>query len=499
MTKLRCCARWFLNSLLVAMLAVSLPILFVELTTDRVAIAPLSVPSEIEQSGLTGTVVANRLWDAWAKLNTEVAIAKETRDVLPSSQRIEFSIPDSGFSFDSLIHHLRSFFGFHDTTLSGEMVCAADPCSRRELSLRLRVIDKDLHVVQLPAMGDTPEDIYWRKAISEVMLVIDPVRGILATRLINAGHEGTDARAIAELRKLVRDAHPDSNWALAYAGSLLSESGDAAAARESFDNALKSNPKFVFALRLRANAEMRAENFEAAKKSIVQALEISPDDAASLMQFAMIEARLGAISSAETAYAKAASIKPNWPQIPLNLGAMYTRGGNNVAANAAYRKAIEIDPDFIDAHELLALSASMDKDFAEAIVHQQTIVRLMPDDAEAQDRLGKFFEGSRDLNAALAAYQKAASLAPSYARYAQRQGVVLLKQEKPALALEQLVKAQELDSKLEDVWFNIGDAYGALNRKAEAKIAYENYMKQEPEGLWFPVAQAKIKNLEKEQ
>ena len=485
-----------LNSLLIATLALSLPILFVELTTNRVVIAPLSVPPSIEQSGLTGTVVANRLWDAWSKLNAEVAIAKETRDVLPSSQRIEFAIPDSGLSFDSFIHHLRSFFGFHDTTLSGEMVCEADLCSRHELSLRLRLIDKDLHVVQLPPMGDTPEDTYWRKAISEVMLVVDPVRGILATRLINVGKDGTDARAIAELRKLVRDANPDANWALAYAGSLLSESGDTAAASASFDEALKSNPKFVFALRLRANSEMRSENLEAAKNSIVQALAIAPEDAANLMQFAMIEARMGETAAAETAYAKAGMIKPNWPQIPLNLGAMYTKIGKSDAAKAAYLKAIEIDPDFVDAHELLALTASLDNDFDEAIGHQQIISRLKPDDAGAQDQLGVFFEAAKNYDAALKAYQQASILSPSTARYWQRQGLLFLKQKKIDLALEALLKAQSLDVKLADIWFNIGDAFKALDRKEDAKNAYQNYMKQEPQGLWFPVAEAQLKFLE---
>jgi tetratricopeptide (TPR) repeat protein len=487
-----------LNSLLIAALVFSLPILFVELTTNRVVIAPLSAPPQIEQLGLTGTVAANRLWDAWSKLNDEVAVAKETRDVLPSSQRIEFAIPDSGLSFDSFIHHLRSFFGYHDTTLSGELVCDAEPCSRQTMSLRLRVLDGQLHVIELPPLGSTPENTYWRKAINEVMAVVDPVRGILAARVANAGVGGTDERAIAALQKLVRSNSPDATWALAYAGSILSEKGDALAARASFDQALKRDPKFAFAWRLRANADLRANDTASAEASIAQALRLKADDAPSLMQLALIKARKGETAAAEDAFARAAAIQPNWPQIPLNLGAMYTRMGDNVAAKAAYQRAIDIDPDFVDAHELLALSASLDKDYDTAISHQRVIVRLQSDNASVHDQLGSFLEGKGDLDAALVAYSQAAELAPDVARYTQRQGLVLMKQKKTQAALQKFLEAQKLDGALTDLWFNIADAYRDLGQHAEAKAAYQNYLQQEPKGLWVPVAQAQLKFLEEE-
>jgi tetratricopeptide (TPR) repeat protein len=485
-----------LNCLLLLMLAVSLPILFVELKTDRVVIQPLSVPWQIETTGLTGTVVANRLWDAWSRLNSEVAIAKETRDVLPSSQRIEFEIPDSGLSFDSLIHHLRSFIGYHDTTLSGEMICDSDPCNRTKLSMRLRLIDDDLHVIQLPIMGLESEDQYWQRAMTEVLLVVDPVRGILAARVNNAGKEGADERAIAELRKLVRANHPEANWALAYAGSLLQDGGDTPAARASFDEALKRDPIFAFALRLRSAAELKDGNGAAARASILQSLALAPDNASNLIQLGHVEARSGNVAAAHAAYAKAAKLQPNWPQIPLSVGMMHWQANDKTAAMAAYREALVLEPDFVEAHQLLALGLSLDRDHAGSIKHQQAVVRLKPNDAAEHAQLAGFHEANADFAAAVTAYQTAVDLSPDNARIKQQFGSLMLKQNKPDAALEQFLKAQILDTKLPDLWFQIAESHRTAGHTAEAIKAYEAYTKSEPQGLWIPFAQAHMKKLQ---
>lgn len=473
---------------LVAILAIvlSLPIIVRELFASRVTIQPISVPASIERTGLNGTVVSNRLWDAWSSINAKVATAKQTRDVLPSSQRIVFSIPDSGLSFDSLIHHIRTFFGLPEAVLSGELVCVADPCSIRETSLRLRVIGKGLDIVKLDPVGNQPLDEYWRKATIEVMLQVDPVRGILATSL------GNEERAIAELRKIYRAKGPDQLWALSYAGVLLNNTGDFVGSRESFDRALEIDPQFALAIQQKANMELNAGNPDVARSLILQALQLAPDDAKSHIQLGLIEDHERHWDAAITAYQHAAVIQPNWPQVPTGMGVVEMHRADLPAAKIAFSKAIEIDPDFVDARAMLANLAALDKNYNEAVRHQQVIVNLSPNDAAEESKLGDFLQYGGKLTPALEHYQHAAMLVPDKARYVERQGEVQHLLNKPDAALQAFEKAKMLDPTFPDIWFQIADLNREIGQTDAAKKAFETYISVQPQGLYVAIAKARI-------
>jgi tetratricopeptide (TPR) repeat protein len=477
----------FLNLLAVLAVVLALPILVRELFLNRVVIAPLSMPANIAASGLTGDVAANRLWDAWSHLNAEVAVAKETRDVLPSSQRIQFQIPDSGLSFDSLIHHLRSFLGIDETTVSGEFVCPSEPCDLANAALRLRVVGHDLSVITLDPVGTTPLDLYWREAITEVLLRLDPVRGIMATSL------GNEERAIAELRKLVRANHPDRQWALVFAGVLLGNSGDTGGALASLDEATLRDPSFALAHAERASLLLKAEDIEGARTAVSKALQLAPSDARNHMRLAQIEVKAKAFDKAFAAYEQAARLQPNWPQIPLGLGGAHYARGDLAAAKAAFRTAIEIDPDFLDARQLLALLASAEGDAAEALKQQRAVALLKPNDAQAQADLAAALDLSGDLKAAEDSYLRAISLSPDTALFHKQLGLLRQKQLRHTVALASLERAAEIDPRLEDIWFAIGDTQLALGKLAEARESYARYIREQPNGAYAAIAGTRLK------
>lgn len=477
----------FLNLLAVLAVVLALPILVRELMINRIVIAPLAMPPRLAEAGLSGDVAANRLWDAWSKLNAEVAVAKETRDVLPSSQRIQFQIPDSGLSFDSLIHHLRAFFGIDETTVSGEFVCTADPCDLANAALRLRVVGHDLSIITLDPVGTTPLDLYWREAITEVLLRLDPVRGIMATSL------GNEERAIAELRKLVRANHPDKQWALVFAAVLLGNSGDTQGALASLDEATMRDPSFALAHAERASLLLKTEDIEGARTAVATALQLAPQDARNHMRLAQIEVKAKAFDKAFAAYAQAAKLQPNWPQIPLGLGGAHYAKGDLAAAKAAFRTAIEIDPDFLDARQLLALLASAEGDAAEALKQQRAVALLKPNDAQVQSDLAAALELSGDMKATEESYQRAISLAPDNALFHKQLGLLRQKQLRHAAALTSLERAADLDPRLEDIWFAIGDAQLALGRLTDAREAYTRYVREQPNGFYVAIAGARLK------
>jgi len=477
-----------LNLLAVLAVALALPILTRELLLNRIIISPLSMPAHIAETGLTGEVAANRLWDAWSKLNAEVTVAKETRDVLPSSQRIQFQIPDSGLSFDSLIHHMRSFVGIDETTVSGEFVCVADPCDLANAALRLRILGHDLSIISLDPVGTTPLDLYWRQAITEVLLRLDPVRGIMATSL------GNEERAIAELRKLVRSGHPDRQWALVFAGVLLGNSGDGAGALASLDEAILRQPGFALAHAERASLLLKAGDVDGARASVATALQLAPGDARNHMRVAQIEEKAGNLDKAFAAFEQAARLQPNWPQVPMGIGLVHHRAGHLDKAREAYRTAIEIDPDFLDARKILGLLASAEGDAEEYLRQQKAIASLLPNDAATQADLASALELSGDVRAAEDAFQRAIALAPGAALYHHRLGNLLQKQKRHEVALASLRKAASLDPALDNIWFAIGDSELALGHLPEARKAYETYLRDQPGGSFAAIAQLRLKS-----
>jgi len=485
-----------LNCILVFVMVLSLPILYREMTDDRVLIAPLSVPQAVGETGLDGTVVANRLWDAWSRLNHEVATAKETRDALPESERIKFSIPDSGLSFDSFIHHLRALLGMPETIVTGELVCVASPCDFANTALRLRVSGKDNAIIQLPKVGDTAEDLYWRNAMAEVLLRVDPVRGILATRLVNDGKPGVNERAVAELRKLARAHQKDSDWALAYAGTLLGQDGDYAGAQASFDDALKRNANFAFAWRMRSSAAYQLGHMADARDSIDHVLAIDPKDAKALVQLGLLEEKAGDFDKALADYRKALDVDPNAPDPHVQIARVLISMNKPMAdAKVELQSAVEIDPDYIDAREILGLLASATDDVDEAIKQQTVIVRLKPTDPEAQSRLGVFLDQKGKFPEAIEAYRKAITLAPETAKYHQEEGKTLLKMSQFADALVSFQAAEKLQPSLQGIWLDIGDAQRQLGNKDTAIAAYQQFVALEPKSVYVAVANAWLRIL----
>jgi tetratricopeptide (TPR) repeat protein len=474
------------NLLLIGAIAIVIPIIVSELFGARVTIEPIAVPPAMESVGLSGTVVANRLWDSWSELTSEVAISKETQNVMPSSQRIEFSIPDSGVSFESLIHHIRAFFGRAETRISGEMVCEAEPCTRQTIALRLRVVNTRTHVIQLAAIGAEPEADYYRRAVAEVLLITDPVRGIMALR------DNDQERAIAELRRLVRDRHPDAEWALTYAGILLTNRGDYAAARASFDQALAMHPRFAMALINRAAAEAAAGDLDTAMQTINQAIAISPGDGRAFMRKAEIEVRQSATSQALESYRTAAKLLPNAPEPVFSLATILYRAGRPDEARQAYAAALEIDPNYVEARNGLALLALLDQDFAEMARQYGEIIRLRPADAEAYGQLAYALSASGRPADSVAAYRQAVALAPANATLARGLGTALRSNDETAAALAAFEAASRLDPALPGIWFDIGDALLALDRPIEAQTAFERYLTLEPNGTMANFARSHL-------
>ena len=226
------------NLTILAVIIRVVPVIASQFLREQVLIEPIAVPEALLATGLTPEVAANRLWDGLKEVKEAAGSSKGSVTAIPDSKQVDFSIPDSGLSIDSLIYYVRQFFNAYETRIGGEFRCADPACSPAGITLRLRVVRDDMELLQLPPMGPRAEAEYFRDAAGEVMAVLDPFTAIAA----DAAAEPKRAQVLA--RRLIRSGHKDAKWAHNLIGNMLLDDNDIAGAETAYRAALALDPDF---------------------------------------------------------------------------------------------------------------------------------------------------------------------------------------------------------------------------------------------------------------
>jgi hypothetical protein len=154
-------------TILLAILLV-VPVIVTQFWRSQVVIEPITVPDAMVATGLTPEVAAGRLWDGLEAVTDEAGTAKRSVVSIPESAKVDFAIPDSGLSIDSLVYYVRQFFNSYETRVTGEFRCADAGCAPEGQSLRLRVVSNTVELIDLPPRGAKSEARYFREAAAEV-------------------------------------------------------------------------------------------------------------------------------------------------------------------------------------------------------------------------------------------------------------------------------------------------------------------------------------------
>lgn len=460
------------------------PLVVVEMFRDRVTIEPIAVPPALAEAGYTSDVVANRLWDAIQQVYDEARSAKERVSVLPSSRRVEFAIPDSGISFESLIYHVRHFFNAYETRIGGEVVCAIEPCSREALTLRLRLLRAGMDIIELPEMGSLTEEEYFTRAAAQVLRHIDPFVAA------NWQYDRDPDHALADLRRLVRGKHKDAKWALNLIGNIMGDRKQYADAVASYEAALALDGNYIIALGNLARVTSDMGNHAEAIGIARRALAIDPQYAAAHMVIGQAEAARGQVDAAAAAYRMAAAANPDSPWPYWRLGYLFSQAGNGEEAKKAYRMAIDIDPDFTDAYAGLALQAMLEDDKPGLLAIYREIARLKPGDANAIADVASALVMNKEHVEAIATYRKAIALQPANGKWLNDMGQLLRDQGELADAAEILSRAIAADPGLFVARFNLGDTYLRQGRKKEAAAEFRAFLELDPDSIYAPLARA---------
>ena len=408
----------FINLGFFAAMLLLIPAVASQFSRSAVVIEPIAVPQALADRGLDADVVANRLWDGLQDFAGHARIARATITVIPDSQLVEFSLPDTGISVDSIFKQVRQFFGIYETRIAGEIICETADCAPAGLRLRLRVMRGTAEIIDLPPIGDEPEPDYFRDAATGIFDVLDPLVAIAARSVTDP--EGAAIRA----RRLALSNGPDAKWAYNLLGDIarnggdapsaiaeyqaalalddsfnlariglgraLAANGDLAAATTALDVATVRDPSTVALHSARAELALLAGNRANALNELLAAAEIDPLDPALLARAGEQELALDRRDDAVRHLTEALDLDPGQPDALRLLGGAYRAEGDLAAAEHLFKDWADYQPDSPDAHLALAQILVERDDLDQAAEHYNRLVTLLPgnvDHAIARARL----------------------------------------------------------------------------------------------------------------
>jgi tetratricopeptide (TPR) repeat protein len=400
----------FVNLGFFAALLLLIPAVGSQFSRNAVVIEPIAVPQALADRGLDADVVANRLWDGLQDFAGTARIARATITAIPDSQLVEFSLPDTGISVDSIFKQVRQFFGIYETRIAGEIVCETADCAPAGLRLRLRVMRGTAEIIDLPPIGTRSEPDYFRDAATGIFDVLDPLVAIAARSVTDP--QGAAIRA----RRLALSNNPDAKWAYNLLGDIARNGGDNATAiteyraalalDDGFDlariglgRALAANgdlpsadqalataalhdPSTAILHSARAEVALLAGHRSMALNEVLAASNIDPLDPSLLARAGEQELALDLRDDAVRHLTEALNLDPGHPDALRLLGGAYRAGGDLAAAERLFKDWADYQPYSPTAHLALAEILVERDDLEKAAEQYNRLVALLPDNVE---------------------------------------------------------------------------------------------------------------------
>ena len=459
-----------LNALFLVAVVVVVPLLFTQFKRDEVIIEPIAVPESLAAQGMTPDVVASRVWDGLRDVKDKAKTSKETIAALPGARRVEFSFPDSGFSIESLVYHVRRLFNAYETRIAGEIVCGDAGCAREGLRLRLRVIRDGIDMIDLEPIGQRSDRDYFAEAASGVLSLLDPFVAIAAAA------EGQPLKATILARRMIRAHHPDSKWAHNLIGLIRSDAGDDAAAIDAFRAAIELDPRFAVARSNLGHTLVRTGDLAAARAEFEAIRDIDSRSVRAAEGFADVAAAAGETDEAVKHLLEASELDPESPRYFAKAGRALMAAGRTDEATKLLMRSLELDPGYLPAFAELGAMYLVKEDYVSAEKIYRDAADYAPNDADAQASHARIQAILKDWTGALAGYSRAVELEPANAEYRYEYGRALHALGRHDEALGALAEAARLDPAYADPHMAMGDVHRDSGRPAEAIAAYRKFL-----------------------
>jgi len=201
-----------------------------------------------------------------------------------------------------------------------------------------------------------------------------------------------------------------------------------------------------------------------------QALEIKPDVAQVQGNLGNALVRQGQVEEAMTYLQKALQLDPAYSEGFNYMGNAFMKKGQTAEAISYYQKAVQLNTSYADAHNNLGAAFWRDGQLDEAIAHYREAVAIKPESAEMQFNLGNALARKGSWADAITCYQAALRTerdSVKAAKIRNNLGGALEKIDKPDEALEQFIKAVQINENYPEAQCNLGRILVQRGQRAE--------------------------------
>src|ERR1700733_11374447 len=193
-------------------------------------------------------------------------------------------------------------------------------------------------------------------------------------------------------------------------GLIALQRGDAAAAVELFDKAIKINntvAEYHYNVALAWRALNRNDHVAT---HLERAVALRADHALAHLNLGNVRREQGRLADAVACYERALAVSPNLAVARFNLGNVLSEQGRPDAALAQYNQVLAIDPNHAETYGNLGTALMALGRAADAMSHFERAVALKPDFFEAYENLGQAYMATGDARSAILAAGRALEL-----------------------------------------------------------------------------------------
>jgi len=170
-------------------------------------------------------------------------------------------------------------------------------------------------------------------------------------------------------------------------GVLATREGRIAESVESFQQALKLNPRHLLSLDNLGNAYRLQKRWDDARHVLQRALDVAPDDPEANYSLGMVFAQTNENSNAYEHLQRALKARPVYPEALNNLGVLYLVMRRRDDAVGSFEKCIRVAPTFDQAYLNLARVYALEGSRDKARTTLLDLLRQHPDHPQAKQML----------------------------------------------------------------------------------------------------------------
>lgn len=263
------CAKILTSVVLLASVVLFIYILYQSVTRKVISIEMISVPDDLNKSGFTQMVAAQRLERSLDKIFYASQTSKSGPDVLRQDENSKIIVPSTGLSVEALASFIRRFFSLETRwNVSGDITLV-----KNKFWLTILLNGEEIYVSK---DGIDPDQVgmLFDQAARRILEQSDPY--ILASSL-SKDDPATAVKIAASIIAKKAGRLGDRPWAYNLLGKIRRDKGDIDGAIKYYDEALKIDPKFDVALRNICLAYSDKSEFDDAIHYCQAAIRNKPD------------------------------------------------------------------------------------------------------------------------------------------------------------------------------------------------------------------------------